>query len=466
MSEMIKLSKYNFYAYDPEGNLIIYNFLKGISSLTKISECDVPTFKMLFMDNAETYRSSCNKYIESLKTLMESGLLVDANTDESILYESKYYEQIYDNKLVLTVLPTGNCNLNCSYCLESEQNLFRGSMTVEAQKALLQFVQRQIHNYKELQVSWFGGEPLVEPRIVRYLSENFIKICDMRFLPYSAQITTNGFCLDENMFDILYNLKVFTYMVTVDGFKNQHDKLRVTRNGLGTYDKIMGNLMRIHNSKQYKFAHIVIRVNITKSILNILDDFIYYLASLFSDDPRFAFIFVPAENYAKDRCSNNDIFVDGEEVFGRLIQNEIYMNRLYSEKFKLQLITPGEGCPSNTKNAYVIAPDLKVYKCCAHYDMNANHVGEINSKGDLLLNEALHSKWYLINKYIPRKTDKCKECFYLPMCDKNARGCPAQYIGETQKVNSCPLTNEKFINALNESVLYAARKYPCVQLDL
>lgn len=461
----MKMSKYNFTVLDQEGNLILYNFLKGIPSLTKITKPDVDKFTKLFLTSAEIHNSSCEKHAEAVGQLLELGLLVPADTDENILYDAKYYQEIYDNKLTLVILPTGRCNLNCLYCLESDQTFFRGAMTVEAQDAILKFVQKQIHKHNKLQVSWFGGEPLLEPKTIKHLSEKFIKICNARLLPYSAQVTTNGFFLDSDMFDMLYNLKVYTYMVTIDGFKEQHDKLRFTHSGMGTYDVIMANLLKIRDSKQYRFAHINIRVNITRSFLDVLDDFMCSMESLFGDDPRFSFIFLPAKDYSSDK-SSSDIFVDNSEVMPLLLANEIYTSKYNPERFKKHLIDPEQGCIAGLKNSYVITPDLKVYKCCAHYDMKDNNIGRIDSNGNLLLNEAVHSKWYLANEFIKKTPDVCRDCFYMPACPNSGKGCPALYLKQNLSFPPCPLKDDNFITALTESVLYTVRKYPHTVITL
>ena len=466
MFEALKWSKYNFTTYDQEDNLIIYNFLNGKPSLTKIMKPDVEQFKKMFLTSKEIHISLWEKYAAVAERLLEAGILVDVDTDENVLYDAKYYKEVFDNKLVLIILPTGKCNFNCSYCLESEQSFYRGAMTVKSQNAILKFVQKQIHHHNELQVSWFGGEPLLEPQVIKYLSENFINICKARLIPYSAQITTNGYLLDDDTFDMLYKLKIYNYMITVDGFAEQHDKQRFTHGGKGTYNVIMQNLLRIRDNKKYKFAHINIRVNITKSVLDILDNFIFFLESLFSDDPRFSFTFVPAKNYSNGDNVDEDIFVDSEKVTSHLLKNKVYSNKLYPENLMSHLIAPGQGCSSALKNSYVITPDLKIFKCCAHYDMKSNNIGHIDSAGNLIIDETLHNKWYLANKFVKKTTDACRDCFYMPACPNSGKNCPAQYLMQGSKAAFCPRRSDNFITALTESVLYAVNKYPYITIAL
>lgn len=324
MCNLAKLSKYNLFINDSEGNLIIYNFLNGIRSLTKIDKNYIKIFTQLFLDSDINLNNNCERYTEIAKKLLDLGIIIYNDVDENMLYDMKYYNNIYNSNLILTILPTGECNLKCPYCFEAEKLFTRFAMTEEVQRALIRFVQRNIHNYTSLNVAWFGGEPLLEPQIIKHLSDNFIKICSTRYLPYYAEIVTNGYYLNLEMFDMLYKLKIYNFTITIDGFKEQHDKIKFTQDGLGTYDNIINNLINIRDNKQYKFAKIRIRVNMTKKFLEILDNFVLYINSLFSSDSRFSFQFIPVENFNKKE--NNDYFDNKNECFSKLLKNEIYVN--------------------------------------------------------------------------------------------------------------------------------------------
>lgn len=253
MFKNMKMSKYNFSTYNQDGDLILYNFLMGIPSLTKVKKLDIDMFKQLFLKDTEILSTSCKKYIEAEEYLLKSGILFANDINENVLQEAQQYDKVYDSRLTLFILPTGNCNFRCPYCFENSQPFLGNAMTVEVQNAIIKFVQRQIHNYTALHVCWFGGEPLLEPQIIKKLSEKFIQICKTRFIPYSAEIVTNGFCLDTDMFEMLYNLKVYNYTITLDGFKEQHDKTRFLSNKKGSFDTIIDNLLKIRNNMQYVF---------------------------------------------------------------------------------------------------------------------------------------------------------------------------------------------------------------------
>lgn len=461
MSKKLKMSKYNYTAFDENGNLILYNFLTGLNSLSKVNKVDVEKFNKLFLSCDNVEYSSSDKYYSVVEKMEEMGILVDVNIEESIYCDSLSYEDIFNSELVLTILPTGKCNFKCPYCFENDKSFCRAAMTMENQNALLKFVQKTIPKHKSLTIGWFGGEPLLESQIIKYLSENFIKICNTRFVSYSSEMTTNGFFLNETMFDMLYNLKIYNYQITIDGAKEHHDKYRITHDGKGTYDVIMSNLLKIKNSKNYKFARILLRVNVLKDSLEGLDEFIDYFSSTFGDDDRFKIVFMPVANFSDEKISNIEKEkLTAEDIQGKLLENTSYMKTVFNEKeARISSLTPKRKCVAARKNTYVIAPDLSIYKCCIYFDHPTNKIGYIKSNGDLVIDERKHRKWYTMNKLFT----SCIDCFYFPVCKSTA--CPIRMYSE-KKDSVCSLKNDAFFKKISENIIYASQHCNCKQLDL
>lgn len=175
---------------------------------------DVNKFKQIFLTDSEIPVTVIKGFKETTDVLLKLGLIVDSDVDENVIYEAKLYDEIFDSKLQLTVFPTGKCNFNCPYCFETPQLFSRESMSKASQNALLKYIQKNIPYHRALHISWFGGEPLLSPEIIVRLSEKFIQICNTRHLPYSANMTTNGYLLNLDVFVMLYKLKVYDYMIT------------------------------------------------------------------------------------------------------------------------------------------------------------------------------------------------------------------------------------------------------------
>lgn len=463
MVKSMKKSKYNYIIYDQDGNMIIFNFMTGLRSLVKVMRNDVNKFEHIFL-KYDTIQGTCYEEYENVfEQLLDLGILVPDDINETVSYDAIHYSEIYDSKLHLTILPTGMCMFKCPYCYEGSQNFHRKAMTVEKQKSLVQFVQRNISKHTALKVGWYGGEPLLELETIKYLSEKFIKICDLRHLQYVAEMTTNGYLLDADTFDILYKLKVYTYMITLDGFKEQHNQVRFTSDGKGSYDVILNNLLNIRDKKHYKFAHIIVRVNVSKEVCERLDDFVNYVANLFGDDPRFEITFAAVVSYTSN--SQYGKYVDPFEMYERLFSNDVFMDKIYNDKLKINQLIPEQKCLAAFKNAYVITPDLSIYKCYSFFENENNKVGYINLKGDLLVDEAKHRKWYFVNKYVQNIEEKCRTCFYLPCCRYVSPGCPVRY-NKKQEWQFCMLEKKGAKEELARNILYAVENYPVTIIKL
>lgn len=464
MTDTLKKSKFNYYVVNNNGDLLLYNFFSGLSSLTRIAKADVGFFSEFILKKEIILRTSVDKYEDAIGYLIDKGLLVDSDIDENILYYSTQFNEIFDNVLRLTIFPTGKCNFKCSYCFENSQTFCRETMSDEAQAVLLKFVQKLIPNHKALHVSWFGGEPLLAPEVIKYLSNGFRQICDLRHLSYSADIITNGFLLDHNMFDMLYDLGVYEYYITLDGVKEQHDKRRFTNNGNGTFDRIVGNLIRLKNDRQYRFAKLSIRINMSRGFFEHLDEFLNYLSNNFADDPRFEFTFVPVVKFLGSDFPDEDIFHDYSSVFERLNKNEVFVGKLLSKEYHMASIIRQPKCPSALKNSYVITPDLKIYKCNAHYDFEPNTLGKIKNNGDLVINEALHRKWYLTRRFLQEVPEDCEKCCYMPCCAFIDSSCPVGFLRDTPDEHHCSLKDERLKAEIDKTIHFAAQNYACKTL--
>lgn len=459
MYQDMKMSKYNIFVEDQNGNLLIYNFLTGFSSLIMVKKPFVEKFKKRLVFPTLVHDSELGDYDTVVTALLERGILIDVNQDEDAFYNAKAYENTYDNDLYMTVLTTGKCNFHCSYCLEEEQNFNKGRLSEEAQNAIVKFVRKNISNHKGLHLTWFGGEPMLEMDTIINLSHKLEKICRARYVPYAAQITTNGYMLSAENFQKLYESKVYNYMVTVDGFKEQHDKYRCMHNGSGTYDVIMKNLLNIRDNPQFRFAHIIIRINVTREVLNVMDELIEFLNDTFSVDSRFKIMFIPVVNYSSKPVACDE-YVSTPELSEKLNSNQVYLSKFKPEELNMYFLNPGKGCMSSMKNSFVFSPNLTVYKCVAHYDMPENCLGYLNMDGDLVVDDNLHKRWYVLKEEEKIKQDDCKECFYLPACTDMSRGCPYRQFHSINSSDSCHLKEEGFIKELEKEVILATQKYP------
>ena len=211
-----KLSKYTHITTHND-ETIFFNSYQGTSSIIKTRE-------QLDLKNL-------TPNTKGFRLLKENGHIVDSCVDEDRLIDELCETYQNSNYLSLTILPNEKCNFRCEYCYES---LKQGQMNNETIDSIILFVKKNIHKYNSLHVSWYGGEPLLSLDIIVKLSQKFIEICKEHKKYYFASITTNGYCLDLNTFKTLRKCNVLSYQITLDGYKDTHDKQRPLFNQKGT----------------------------------------------------------------------------------------------------------------------------------------------------------------------------------------------------------------------------------------
>ena len=138
-----------------------------------------------------------------------------------------------------------DCNMRCGYCFADDGAFSgeRGFLTTETGKKAIDFLLEKSGSRRNLEIDFFGGEPLINFDVVKDLvaygrkrEQEFDK--NIRFT-----ITTNGMLLDEEKEDFI-NRNMDNVILSIDGRKDVNDRMRKTAAGAGTYDQIVSNFKR------------------------------------------------------------------------------------------------------------------------------------------------------------------------------------------------------------------------------
>lgn len=170
-----------------------------------------------------------------IKTLSNEGLLYSA---ENNIANFKYNENNIIKAMCLHV--AHDCNLKCSYCFASQGN-FKGErslMSLEVGKRALEFLCQNSGKRRNLEVDFFGGEPLMNFQLVKDLV-NYGRELEKEYNKnFRFTITTNGLLLDEDKMDFI-NENMSNVVLSLDGRKEINDEMRKTISGNGSYDIIL-----------------------------------------------------------------------------------------------------------------------------------------------------------------------------------------------------------------------------------
>lgn len=132
------------------------------------------------------------------------------------------------------------CNLTCSYCFAG-QGSYKGDtalMPYETGKAALDMLVRMSGRRRNLEVDFFGGEPLLNWQTVKRLVAYGRSIEKEYSKNFRFTLTTNGMLVDDDVIDFC-NREMHNVVLSLDGRKEVHDRFRVDRAGRGSYDKIV-----------------------------------------------------------------------------------------------------------------------------------------------------------------------------------------------------------------------------------
>lgn len=191
----------------------------------------------------EMFRKYAGQY--SFEDIDEALKEMDALRRGGLLYTKEEYKQMpaYNPKNIIKAMclhVAHDCNLRCEYCFASQGN-FKGQrslMDVETGKRALNFILENSGNRKNLEVDFFGGEPLMNFSVVKEL----VKYGRQEEKKYNKNfrftITTNGMLLNDEIMEFI-NENMANAVLSLDGRKCLNDTMRPTVNGKGSYDIIV-----------------------------------------------------------------------------------------------------------------------------------------------------------------------------------------------------------------------------------
>lgn len=185
------------------------------------------------------------------KDIIEAYEEVFALEKEGILYSEgvsihdiKYNEDNIVKALCLHV--AHDCNLRCNYCFASQGD-FKGDrslMSLEVGKKALDFLVENSGSRRNLEVDFFGGEPLMNFKVVKELVKYGKKLEKDYDKHFRFTITTNGVLLDEDKMEFI-NEYMDNVVLSLDGRKEINDNMRRTVKGKGSYDIILPKFQRM-----------------------------------------------------------------------------------------------------------------------------------------------------------------------------------------------------------------------------
>ncbi|MBR1676361.1 MAG: thioether cross-link-forming SCIFF peptide maturase [Clostridia bacterium] len=205
----------------------------------------------------EAVRSVCLKYkdkgvtekdvlscYDEITYLKDDGQLFTEDKFEPIAGKLKQKTSGVIKALCLHVAHT--CNLNCSYCFASQGKYHgdRAVMSFETGKRALDFLVENSGTRRNLEVDFFGGEPLLNFDVVKKLVAYARSIEKQKNKNFRFTLTTNGMLIDDDVIDFA-NKEMSNVVLSLDGRKEIHDRFRVDYAGRGSWEQIVPKFQKL-----------------------------------------------------------------------------------------------------------------------------------------------------------------------------------------------------------------------------
>ena len=328
-----------------------------------------------------------------------------------------------------------DCNLRCKYCFASTGEFGKGRklMPVETGKKAIDFLLTHSGNRHNLELDFFGGEPLMNWDAVKEIVDYARSKEEEYNKKFRFTVTTNGVLLDDDSIDYI-NKEMKNVVLSLDGRKCVNDNMRLAINGKGSYDVIVPKFQKLVEKRlQGDNKEYYARGTFTKNNLDFAQD-VYHIA----DDLGFDQLSVEpviadaSEPYAITEEDLPTIFAEYEKLAVEMIRRKKEEGRCFNFfHFMIDLdqgpcaIKRLRGCGCG--NEYVsVTPDGDIYPC---HQFVGNDEWKMGNLDDETLDVEMKDKFACSNIYTK---EGCKDCWCKFYC---SGGCNANNYSFNKDIN-------------------------------
>lgn len=380
-----------------------------------------------FFDYTEDYivKKLDKKYPE--KDIREAySEIFELFKNEKLFSKDSYKELSREEKLrspikSLCLNVAHDCNLRCSYCFASEGDFGCGRelMPLETAKKSVDFLIEHSGKIKNLEMDFFGGEPLMNWNVVKE-TVKYARSLEKKYNKnFRFTLTTNGILLDDEKIDFI-NEEIYDVVLSLDGRKEINDKYRITKTKKGSYDIVLPKFQKLISRRGNKSYYV--RGTYTKDNLDFTKD-VMHLYNLgfknISMEPVLC-----DKNFASsvNKEDINRVLAEYENLCRELIKMKKSGKEINFFNFNIDLdkgpcvLKRLKGCGCG--NDYVaITPSGDIFSCHQLVGENEFKMGNVNSG---MFDDNIKKKF--LNTSIYHK-EKCQNCWVKFYC---SGGCAAK----------------------------------------
>lgn len=344
-----------------------------------------------------------NKFSEEEKLFLKKSEFLNINEFEKNHEILKSYNRV-TNSLDITIELTLRCNIKCSYCYQ-DKLIDRNIISLSTIDKILNYIEEitSKREIKYLKLTYIGGEPLLAKEELRYSYDKISDYCKKNDISLITSLNTNATLLNKGDLNYFEDIEV---PVTLS-LPNDHDLVRGRKDGGGTFNTIIKNLIDNKDFFKRSDVNLVIRYNTNVSNIKYFGEFLDYLNTLDLDI---------IEVYAMytDEYPHND-FMNGLSMNEFLVWNStIAIDELIKRGYKIYFKPKSTYMPCK---AY-IDDNCKFYSdgftglCDAwDYEFKGPHIDQLLGNSQLL-----NDYFKDIRRWNPFDDIDCKDCKNLILC--------------------------------------------------
>ncbi len=250
MIHQYKLNGYNIVLDVYSGSVhVVDEVAYDIIGMYENSEPDEIVTAMMakYGDREDVNEAEIQECIDDVTALKEAGKLFTQDTYAGMAFD---FKKMSNDIKALCLHVAHTCNLNCSYCFASQGKYHgdRALMSFEVGKQALDFLVAHSGKRRNLEVDFFGGEPLMNWDVVKQLVAYARSIEKEAGKNFRFTLTTNGVLVDDEVIEFA-NKEMHNVVMSIDGRKKVHDRFRVNYAGQGSYDTIIPKFQKFAKAR-------------------------------------------------------------------------------------------------------------------------------------------------------------------------------------------------------------------------
>ena len=391
-----------------------------------IAERECPSFIVDELKKKYDEAEIKESYLEVCELVKNGQLFTDDCYEE---YAKNWNKQSVVKALCLHI--AHDCNLRCKYCFADtgEYHGKRGFMSAETGKKAIDFVIANSGSRKNIEIDYFGGEPLMNFDVVKQITEYAKEQGEKHGKNFRFTITTNGILLDDEKKEYI-NKNMSNVVLSIDGRKDVNDRMRPRIDGSGTYDTIIPKFIDMANSRNQDNYYV--RGTFTAFNKDFAEDVIHLADLGFKQTSVEPVVAPESEAYALTKEDIPEVFAQYEKLAEEYIKRWKDGNWFNFFHFMVDLdqgpcaIKRLSGCGAGHEYL-AVAADGDLYPCHQFvgnkdFLMGNVHEGELNK--DL-------SKYFEKSNIYTK--EKCRSCFAKFYCSGGCSANAFNFNGDIDK---------------------------------